>query len=570
MSLNILYIASDFESIDDYQYYAESQIAINNMNITLELLDKQMEYNVYAEAAGFIGMIIAFFKTAITFILKLFLGFKGLAIAIIVGLVGYIIKMSMKKESSGGGGGGGGGSSTPVSVTIPNEVKVAEAKAEEIQKVIEEAPAVKAVPDTEILKAVEEMKIQADKKPLKEEKSMKDIRSAIARIISNEVTVDMNDPELEVSVSIPKTLERTVINTLNECIRNDKRVISSKGTYSEILKKKPLFYLSRDRKFLEDLRRNYFSDDNRAGAGAFSACLVRYTDVLAAVTGITYAVKAIANSSNSDMSNITTSEELIKKLTKDVLDDFKNADGEFAKNNQVCSRIKDAIKNLFEKPNSASAFSRGEGITNKIVCETIQYRPTVDKLFSDVTPVLSKVLSSKEVLDDRMFKVKSIESIGRSVRIIPDYSDRDMNWLRTVNNIVELFKKGNRDTNTIKRTIDALMEDNKEIQKEIEKMASSSINTFEFAEKHKIESLMGFRERIKKLSIEMLKENMAVMSFITLSIQIFGKQIENKTHPIFKALQEDILDICIALGINSVPDDYMTYTKDDYSIEIKR
>ena len=54
MSLNILYTASDFESIDDYQYYAESQIAINNMNITLELLDKQMEYNVYAEAAGFL------------------------------------------------------------------------------------------------------------------------------------------------------------------------------------------------------------------------------------------------------------------------------------------------------------------------------------------------------------------------------------------------------------------------------------------------------------------------------------------------------------------------------------
>lgn len=40
MSLNILYTANDFESIDDYQYYAESQIAINNINITLELLDK--------------------------------------------------------------------------------------------------------------------------------------------------------------------------------------------------------------------------------------------------------------------------------------------------------------------------------------------------------------------------------------------------------------------------------------------------------------------------------------------------------------------------------------------------
>ena len=570
MSSNILYTANDFESIDDYQYYAESQIAINNMNITLELLDKQMEYNVYAEAAGFIGMIIAFFKTAITFMLKLFLGFKGLAIAIIVGLVGYIIKMSMKKESSGGGGGGGGGSSTPVSVTIPNEVKVAESKAEEVQKVIEEAPSVKTVPDTEILKAVEEMKIQADKKPLKEEKSMKDVRSAIARIISNEVTVDMDDPELEVSISIPKTLEWTVINTLNECIRKDKRVISSKGTYSEILKKKPLFYLSRDRAFLEDLRRNYFSDNDRAGAGAFSACLTRYTEVLSAVTGITYAVKAIANSSNSDMSNITTSEELIKKLAKDVQDDFKNADGEFVKNGQACSRIKDAIKNLFENPNNMSAFDRGEAITNKIVCDTIQFRPTVGKLFSDVTPVLSKVLSSKEVLSDKMFKVKSIESTNGSVKIIPDYNQRDMNWLSITNGIVESFKKRNRDTNTIRRTIDALMEDNKEIQKEIEKMASSSINTFEFAEKHRIQSLIGFRERIKKLSIEMLKENMAVMSFITLSIQIFGKQIENKTHPIFKALQEDILDICIALGINSVPDDYMTYTKDDYSIEIKR
>lgn len=62
MSLNILYTTSDFENIDDYQYYAESQIAINNINITLDLLDKQMEYNVYGEAAGFIGMIIAFLK----------------------------------------------------------------------------------------------------------------------------------------------------------------------------------------------------------------------------------------------------------------------------------------------------------------------------------------------------------------------------------------------------------------------------------------------------------------------------------------------------------------------------
>ena len=67
----------------------------------------------------------------------------------------------------------------------------------------------------------------------------------------------------------------------------------------------------------------------------------------------------------------------------------------------------------------------------------------------------------------------------------------------------------------------------------------------------------------------MLKENMGVMSFLMLSLQIFGKQIENKTHPIFKALQEDVLDICIALGISSVPDDYLTYTKDDYSVQIK-
>ena len=61
MSLNILYNTSDFENIDDYQYYAESQIAINNINITLDLLDKQMEYNVYGEAAGFIGNDSSFF-----------------------------------------------------------------------------------------------------------------------------------------------------------------------------------------------------------------------------------------------------------------------------------------------------------------------------------------------------------------------------------------------------------------------------------------------------------------------------------------------------------------------------
>lgn len=97
-----------------------------------------------------------------------------------------------------------------------------------------------------------------DKKPLKEEKNIQDVRSAIARIMANEVTVDMNDPTAEVAIFIPERLQRTVINTLNDCIRNDKRVIKSKGTYSEILKKKPLFYLSRDRDFNEKLKKKLF------------------------------------------------------------------------------------------------------------------------------------------------------------------------------------------------------------------------------------------------------------------------------------------------------------------------
>lgn len=570
MSLNILYTTSDFENIDDYQYYAESQIAINNINITLDLLDKQMEYNVYSEAAGFIGMIIAFFKTAITFILKLFLGFKGLAIAILVGLIGYIIKISTKKDSTGGGGGGGGGgSSTPVSVTIPNEVKVAESKAEEIQKVIEETPSVKSISDAEILELLEEIKMVTDKKPLKEEKNIQDVRSAIARIMANEVTVDMNDPTAEVAISIPERLQRTVINTLNDCIRNDKRVIKSKGTYSEILKKKPLFYLSRDRDFNEKLKKNYFSDGERSGAGAFTTFLIRYDDVLSAITGVMYTVKAIARSNSDDMSNIKTSDELANKLANDIQEDFKNADAEFAKNKYVVNSIKKIINKVFAKPDSVSSYDNGKWITFNMVCDCIQYKPSSNKTFSDVTPILSTVLSSKEILSYKMFTIRTIESNGDSIRLIPDYSGRDMDWLRTTHSLAERFKNQNRDTATMKRTIDALMEDNKEIQKEIEKISVDSINTFEFAEKHQLQYLLGYRTKIKKLSIEMLKENMGVMSFLMLSLQIFGKQIENKTHPIFKALQEDVLDICIALGISSVPDDYLTYTKDDYSVQIK-
>ena len=570
MSLNILYTTSDFENIDDYQYYAESQIAINNINITLDLLDKQMEYNVYGEAAGFIGMIIAFFKTAITFILKLFLGFKGLAIAILVGLIGYIIKISTKKDSaSGGGGGGGGGSSTPVSVTIPNEVKVAESKVEEIQKVIEETPSVKPISDAEILQLVEEIKMVTDRKPLKEEKNIQDVRSAIARIMANEVTVDMNDPTAEVAISIPERLQRTVINTLNDCIRNDKRVIKSKGTYSEILKKKPLFYLSRDRDFNEKLKKNYFSDGERSGVGAFTTFLIRYDDVLSAITGVMYTVKSIARSNSDDMSNIKTSDELANKLANDIQEDFKNADAEFAKNKYVVNSIKKIINKVFAKPDSVSSYDNGKWITFDMVCDCIQYKPSSNKTFSDVTPILSTVLSSKEILSYKMFTIRTIESNGDSIQLIPDYSGRDMDWLRTTHSLAERFKNQNRDTATIKKTIDALMEDNKEIQKEIEKISVDSINTFEFAEKHKLQYLLGYRTKIKKLSIEMLKENMGVMSFLMLSLQIFGKQIENKTHPIFKALQEDVLDICIALGISSVPDDYLTYTKDDYSIQIK-
>lgn len=408
-----------------------------------------------------------------------------------------------------------------------------------------------------------------DKKPLKEEKNIQDVRSAIARIMANEVTVDMNDPTAEVAISIPERLQRTVINTLNDCIRNDKRVIKSKGTYSEILKKKPLFYLSRDRDFNEKLKKNYFSDGERSGAGAFTTFLIRYDDVLAAITGVMYTVKAIARSNSDDMSNIKTSDELANKLANDIQEDFKNADAEFAKNKYVVNSIKKIINKVFAKPDGVSSYDNGKWITFDMVCDCIQYKPSSNKTFSDVTPILSTVLSSKEILSYKMFTIRTIESNGDSIRLIPDYSGRDMDWLRTTHSLAERFKNQNRDTTTIKKTIDALMEDNKEIQKEIEKISVDSINTFEFAEKHKLQYLLGYRTKIKKLSIEMLKENMGVMSFLMLSLQIFGKQIENKTHPIFKALQEDVLDICIALGISSVPDDYLTYTKDDYSVQIK-
>ena len=98
-----------------------------------------------------------------------------------------------------------------------------------------------------------------------------------------------------------------------------------------------------------------------------------------------------------------------------------------------------------------------------------------------------------------MFTIRTIESNGDSIRLIPDYSGRDMDWLRTTHSLAERFKNQNRDTATIKKTIDASMEDNKEIQKEIEKISVDSINTFESDEKHKLQYLLGYRTKIKKI-----------------------------------------------------------------------
>lgn len=126
---------SEFERIECREDVMNGQVAIYHAQEMLYDMIRIQETNVYGEAIGGIFItIVALVKKAILFLLKIFVGVKGMLLLLLVG----VLDVAMSKKSStvtvGGGGGGGSTSKTPKEIlerlkkiTMPSEKVIVEA-----------------------------------------------------------------------------------------------------------------------------------------------------------------------------------------------------------------------------------------------------------------------------------------------------------------------------------------------------------------------------------------------------------------------------------------------------------
>nr|DAT92091.1 MAG TPA: Intron-binding protein aquarius N-terminus [Caudoviricetes sp.] len=103
-----LYSESDF-ALEIY----EGKLAMFQLK---DLVDRYSDINLYSESVGGIFVAIAsFIKSAVVFIMKLFLSTKGVILILVGAVIAFLlgkVKKSMVMSTGSGGGGGGGGSSS--------------------------------------------------------------------------------------------------------------------------------------------------------------------------------------------------------------------------------------------------------------------------------------------------------------------------------------------------------------------------------------------------------------------------------------------------------------------------
>ena len=118
---------TEFERIECREDIMNGQVAIYHAQEMLYDMMRMQETNVYGEAVGGLFVaIIAIVKKAILFLLKIFVGVKGMLLLLLIGVLGAAMakKSSAVSVSGGGGGGGGGGSSSSAKATLDKLKKV--------------------------------------------------------------------------------------------------------------------------------------------------------------------------------------------------------------------------------------------------------------------------------------------------------------------------------------------------------------------------------------------------------------------------------------------------------------
>lgn len=260
-------IQNEMNSIE----YCEGVISLYEADNIVYQIESQEKYNFHTESVGAIFVaVVGFIKSAISFCLKLVLGFKGVVLLVLGFIIARLIKGAVKGKSIssyGGGGGGGGSSSAPLStkpkeIGLPAEigvkikskpVKVGDApknerhaeqklttiSLKEVKDVIKNPNAASIVSNVETPSVIKDA-VNSYKNKLASSEP-KDVVEAVQDImveVVEDIRVDV-DPNNKSAMVITKDISDSICAIINRALKDDKRP-SNGASYNAILEKHPI------------------------------------------------------------------------------------------------------------------------------------------------------------------------------------------------------------------------------------------------------------------------------------------------------------------------------------------
>ena len=489
--------------------FIEGQIALREIPILLEKEEIMSRMNLYGEAAGVIAGILAFIKSAIALMLKIFLGFKGILIAVIIALIGrFIIKKFKGGSVSYSGGGGGGSASVNMNSGMPATPKH---KQHILQDLYTDSIPVLTVQN--ILQQVDLDKIKSIDK--------KEIENYVENIL-NSIRVEADDGNTS-AIVIPESIKpNQIVAIINKCLKADKRPIG--GTYSSILKSNPYYIFEMD--IFKEIQTINSDNTLKIKMEDFIVDTVRNFDSMVAAAYVTQAgvLRALTEYSGSAIE---------EDYFKDIIDEMKNQIGDTFPDlvrieGQKIGKQYDAK----EDPDKYYAYLMKK-MANRC-------KPAVASGYIKISDALTKIDKFKTVtnIEDADMVVDSLVTDDKGILIGTSYGKNRTKYVEynLLTRFQRIFGENKPDMNKMKSILNKLTELGNYIQKSIAKYNVTS-------SENKVWNTNSSKQAINI--------SLAMITCTAHSVNILSFMLKNSINPIVKAIEDDVTFISVCEGIKA-------------------
>lgn len=524
-----LYCESDLKGIPteiDEMSLLEGEVALREVDIMLEKEMLCFKADLYSESVGAIFVaIIGFLKTALTFILKLIFGFKGIIVLILGFIVARIIKGSKGDKVSLGGG---GGSSPSASV-----LKKAGTSAKVLKARIKSAVNRRLGDGVDFAKRAERAQKYINTIiPKLNGMTEKEIESAVIDAVCEDIRINVDENDTSVVV-VPEATAKVVVDLINEYIGKDTR--PEGGTYSEILGKNPLQLLNVKiiNKVQETIKNSGILEEyeNPSLEDFLVEAISRYDDyMLAVVTAQAFILEQVSVfTDNKDdikyMSLINNLQNSISSRSHEHLKKLFNDNADFIDSN-------DKGIELNINMSSDEYYSRTIGSLDRFpkTIEDCKKLSNVMKDFATLTQV-SKIANSG-------LQVKNIYNVGDIAALNVDFNDEQRKFEMSFFVKLKAYLEHEAlNINDIKNNIKNVEDNGKKVRE--------FLNSFKPNVPERKEDYTKFRA----IASDCITATVNLTSAVSMVAKVGVAAYKNYNNPIHTAIVHDVVATISALGI---------------------